>query len=80
MERRTRRAGYMIFFSPAMQFAIQDGRREDGVLPHADQHEIMSRKRILIPILENHQEGDGSVVVPEVLRKYMGGMERIGGK
>lgn len=28
--------------------------------------------RILIPILENYQQADGSVVVPEVLRKYVG--------
>ncbi|PIW74612.1 MAG: serine--tRNA ligase, partial [Candidatus Portnoybacteria bacterium CG_4_8_14_3_um_filter_44_15] len=34
--------------------------------------------RILIAILENCQQADGSVVVPEVLRKYLpGGMERI---
>ena len=33
--------------------------------------------RTLIAILENYQEKDGSVVVPEVLRQYMGGMERI---
>ena len=28
--------------------------------------------RILIAILENYQQADGSVVVPEVLRKYVG--------
>ncbi len=33
--------------------------------------------RILIPILENFQEADGSVTIPEVLRPYMNGMERI---
>jgi len=27
--------------------------------------------------MENYQEKDGSVVVPEVLRKYMGGTEII---
>jgi seryl-tRNA synthetase len=34
--------------------------------------------RTLVAILENYQRADGSVVVPEVLRHYMGGMERIG--
>jgi seryl-tRNA synthetase len=34
--------------------------------------------RTLIAILENYQQRDGSVVVPEALRAYMGGMERIG--
>jgi seryl-tRNA synthetase len=33
--------------------------------------------RTLIAILENNQQKDGSVIVPEVLRPYMGGMERI---
>jgi seryl-tRNA synthetase len=28
-------------------------------------------------VLENHQQADGSVVVPEVLRPYMGGMDVI---
>ena len=33
--------------------------------------------RALVAVLENYQQGDGSVVVPEVLRKYMGGAERL---
>ena len=33
--------------------------------------------RALIAILENYQQADGSVVVPEVLRPYMGGLELI---
>ncbi len=35
--------------------------------------------RTLVAILENYQQADGSVVVPEALRPYMGGIERIGG-
>jgi seryl-tRNA synthetase len=33
--------------------------------------------RTLIAVLENYQNPDGSVTVPEVLRGYMGGLERI---
>ncbi|BBN81842.1 serine--tRNA ligase [Pseudoalteromonas sp. A25] len=33
--------------------------------------------RTLVAILENYQQADGSVVVPEVLRPYMGGLEVI---
>jgi seryl-tRNA synthetase len=33
--------------------------------------------RTLIAILENYQQADGSVVVPDALRGYMGGLERI---
>ena len=34
--------------------------------------------RALVALLENHQRQDGSVVVPDALRPYVGGMERIG--
>jgi seryl-tRNA synthetase len=33
--------------------------------------------RTLIAVLENYQQADGSVVVPEALRPYLGGLERI---
>ncbi|WP_341929887.1 serine--tRNA ligase [Methyloversatilis discipulorum] len=34
--------------------------------------------RTLVAILENYQQVDGSVVVPEALRPWMGGVERLG--
>jgi seryl-tRNA synthetase len=33
--------------------------------------------RTLVAVLENYQQADGSVIVPDVLRPYMGGKERI---
>ena len=36
--------------------------------------------RTVIAILENNQRADGSVVIPEVLRPYMGGIEVISAK
>ncbi len=33
--------------------------------------------RLMIAVLENYQQTDGSVVIPEVLRPFMGGQERI---
>jgi seryl-tRNA synthetase len=33
--------------------------------------------RALVAVLENYQQADGSVLVPEVLRPYMGGLERL---
>ena len=33
--------------------------------------------RCLVAVLENYQQADGSVVIPEVLRPYMGGLERL---
>ncbi|MEA2775523.1 MAG: seryl-tRNA synthetase [Acetobacteraceae bacterium] len=34
--------------------------------------------RALIAVMENYQQADGSIVVPDVLRPYMGGLESIG--
>ncbi|MFZ5656684.1 MAG: serine--tRNA ligase [Pseudomonadota bacterium] len=34
--------------------------------------------RALIAVMENYQQADGSIVVPDVLRPYMGGVERLG--
>ena len=33
--------------------------------------------RTLIAVLENYQQADGTVVVPDALRPYMGGIERL---
>ncbi len=44
---------------------------------HTLNNTVIASPRILIPILENHQNADGSVTIPEPLRKHMGGMERI---
>ncbi len=33
--------------------------------------------RTLIAVLENYQEADGSVTIPEALRPHMDGLERI---
>ncbi len=44
---------------------------------HTLNNTVVASPRILIPILENFQNKDGSVTVPEALRKYMGGREKI---
>jgi seryl-tRNA synthetase len=35
--------------------------------------------RALIAVMENYQQADGSILVPTVLRPYLGGLERIPG-
>ncbi len=44
---------------------------------HTLNNTVVASPRILIPLLENHQQEDGSVVIPEALRTYMGGRERL---
>jgi len=45
---------------------------------HTLNNTVVASPRILIPILENYQNADGSVTVPEALRPYMNGVDRIG--
>ncbi|MCA9370437.1 MAG: serine--tRNA ligase [Candidatus Peregrinibacteria bacterium] len=44
---------------------------------HTLNNTCIASPRILIPIMEIYQNADGSITVPEVLRPYMGGLERI---
>ena len=45
---------------------------------HTLNNTVVASPRILIPLLEVHQNADGTVTIPEVLRPYMGGRESIG--
>ena len=56
-------------------------RRAGGAKPefvHTLNGSGLAVGRTWIAVLENYQQEDGSVIVPEVLRPYMGGLERIG--
>ena len=44
---------------------------------HTLNNTVIASPRVLIPILELYQNRDGSVAIPEALRPYMGGRERI---
>ncbi len=51
-------------------------RREDGQMyPVATLNGTLATTRWIVAILENHQQADGSVRVPEALRPYLGGLE-----
>jgi seryl-tRNA synthetase len=55
-------------------------RRTGGAKPeyvHTLNGSALAVGRTWIAILENYQQPDGSVLIPEALRSYMGGMERI---
>ncbi len=55
-------------------------RRERGAKPefvHTMNGSGVAISRCLAAVLENNQEKDGSVVIPEALRPYMGGVEKI---
>ena len=54
-------------------------RDTDGILKfiHTLNGSGLATSRILPALVEQNQQADGSVVVPEVLRKYLGGLEVI---
>jgi seryl-tRNA synthetase len=58
-------------------------RRAGGAKPefvHTLNGSGLAIGRTWIAILENYQQEDGSIVIPEALRPYMGGAEKISGK
>jgi seryl-tRNA synthetase len=54
-------------------------RLADGSLgyPFTLNNTAIASPRILIPLLENHQNADGSITLPKALRPYMHGRERL---
>ncbi len=55
-------------------------RREPGAKPefvHTINGSGLALPRTMIALLENYQEPDGSIVIPKVLRPYMGDLEKI---
>jgi seryl-tRNA synthetase len=55
-------------------------RREKGAKPefvHTLNGSGLALPRVMIAVMENYQQADGSIAVPEVLRPYMGGIEEI---
>ena len=53
------------------------GRDGKTFFPHALNGSALALPRIFVAIMENYQQADGTVVVPEVLRPYMHGLDRI---
>ncbi len=60
-----------------IRYEGKDGQKH---FVHTLNNTCIASPRILIPILEIYQNKDGSVTVPEVLRPYMAGQERITAK
>ena len=55
----------------------KDAATGKNVYAHTLNNTVVAPPRMLIAFLENHLQADGSVFIPEVLRPYMGGKERI---
>ncbi|MBT0961232.1 serine--tRNA ligase [Denitromonas iodatirespirans] len=62
------------FQARRMQARFKDAQGKKGLL-HTLNGSGLAVGRTLVAVLENYQQADGSVVVPTVLRPYMGGLE-----
>ncbi len=56
------------------RFKSEAGKNE---LVHTLNGSGLAVGRTLVAVLENYQQADGSVIVPEALRPYMGGLEKL---
>ncbi len=73
----THTADYMTDYQArdlATRVKRKNGKME---LVHTNDATAFAMSRILAAIVENYQDKDGSIRVPEVLRQYMGGREKI---
>ncbi|MCX6110744.1 MAG: serine--tRNA ligase [Proteobacteria bacterium] len=65
------------FQARRLQLRYKDKSGQNRVC-HTLNNTAVASPRILIPLLECHQDEHGRVNIPKVLRPYMGGQERIG--
>ena len=61
----------------ARRLKIRIKGEKGNYFAHTLNNTVVAPPRMLIALLENHLNADGSVTIPEVLRPYMGGEEKI---
>jgi seryl-tRNA synthetase len=71
--RETHTSDYMTDYQARRLKTFYKTKNGEKKLVHMNDATAFAISRILIAILENNQQADGSVTIPEVLQKYMGG-------
>ena len=61
----------------ARRLGIRIKGEKENYFAHTLNNTVVAPPRMLISIVENNYQPDGSVIIPEVLRPYMGGLEKI---
>ena len=64
------------FQARRLMLRYKNGEKKN-VYCHTLNNTVIASPRVLIPIMELYQNADGSITIPEVLRPYMGGKEKI---
>ena len=72
-------SSYIDFQARRMQARWRNPETGKPELLHTLNGSGVAAGRALIAVMENYQESDGSVTVPDVLRQYMGGVEKLSG-
>jgi seryl-tRNA synthetase len=65
------------FQARRMNLRYKDSATKKNLFCHTLNNTVIASPRILIPILELYQNADGSITMPNVLRPYMNGKEKI---
>ena len=65
------------FQARRMNLRYKDAQTKKNIFCHTLNNTVIASPRVLIPLMELYQNADGSITVPEVLRPYMGGKDRI---
>ena len=65
------------FQSRRMKTRFKNKATKETFAPHTLNGSGLAVGRTMVAILENYQNEDGSITIPEALRPYMGGLERI---
>ena len=61
----------------ARRLGIRIKGEKGNYYAHTLNNTVIAPPRMLIALIENNYQPDGSVIIPEVLRPYMGGLDRI---
>ena len=76
----TQRLRCVVALAASSLGAVQESGAEGEKRPqfvHTLNGSGLATPRVVIAIIEHYQQADGSVVVPDVLRPYLGGLEVI---
>ncbi len=65
------------FQARRMNLRYKDPDTRKNVFCHTLNNTVIASPRILIPLMELYQNADGSITIPQVLRPYLGGRDRI---
>jgi seryl-tRNA synthetase len=65
------------FQARRMNLRYKDAETKKNLYCHTLNNTVIASPRVLIPLMEMYQNADGSITIPEVLRPYMGGKDKI---